>query len=419
MVRSPNGKRLVDELMIVCQMPWNEIVKDFPKAKDANTGALPTSFSSNMLQEKDINSSNDYFNQMTQVGYYYNAYEGIYYVMVGSSATIVEIASDKNKQKPNYPYKLDGENILPLSPHGCFQIPGRENKSGCYDRFGKLARNEARINCMAHRYAQKNIDTDRYIKMDDEEGFETLQNDLVVAQQLKAEGFDPMVRISQDSEVQFGDTRTQPLTGEFERMKNVIRSRITEGGVSIGDVDRPTSETATVASFEERNKNRLTNQVVVSNTGESKFIRRVIIDSIEKHIPKSCKTLVATNAKISADDNLAPLEEGVEVPVQNMTLGQVSKYISEKTVYVQSDFSAYEDTGYKLSKSKAALSVAGNTPYGAKILSEMLLTLGYDVPTQKLSPLPEQGGNTGGLVPESNRPLTNQTLNQNLSKQVV
>lgn len=416
MIRSPNGKRLVDECMIIFQMPWDEVVEEYPKAAEAAPGTLPTSFSHEQLQHQDIDERTDFFGQMTQVGHYYNAAKGIYQIIVGAGATIVFKADDNDKKLPNYPHKLDGDNILPLSPHGAFAIPGEKDRRGCYDRFGKLARNEARVNNMGHRYAQRNIDPDRFIKMNDEDGFETLQDDLIVAQQIKAQGGDPFIRLPQDSEVEFGDTRTQPLTSEFERMKAVIRTKLIEGGVSIGDVDRPASETATVATFEERTKNRLTNQVVMSNTGESKFLRRIILDAIKRWIPKSSETPVATNAKISAEDNIVPLPEGVEAPVSNVTMGQMSEYVDGNTVYVQSDFSAYEDVGFKIAKLRTALGFAGNTPQGAKILSELLGTLGMDVSTQKLSPLPEQGGETGSLVPETNRPLTNQSLNQSLSK---
>ena len=414
-IRTPNGKRIVDECMIIFQMPWNEVVEDYPDAANAAPGVLPTTFSNEQLQHQQIDSQTDFFAQMTQVGHYYHAEKGIYQVIVGENSTIVEKADDNDKSLPNYPFKLDGENILPISPHGAFAIPGEKDKRGCYDRFGKLARNEARVNNMGHRYAQRNIATDRIIKMDDEDGFETLQDDLAIAQQIKAEGGDPIVRVPQDAEIVFDDTRTQPLTTEFERIRKVIRQKLTEGGVSIGDVDRPASETATVATFDERNKNRLTSQIVISNTGEAKFVRRVILDAVEKWIPKSSVTPVATNAKISAEDNLVPLPEGVEAPVKNVTLGQMSQYVEENTIYVQSDFSAYEDIGFKLAKLRTALGFAGNTPQGAKILSDLLGTLGMDVSTQKLAPLPPQGGETGGIVPETNRPITNQTQNQALA----
>jgi len=418
-LRDYNGNPEANEVMLVFEDSYDEVLEMFPPGKgkgsltgsEFGNGRLPFS-----LDDREIQSEGDdefEKNNMVERAYYYNLAKGIFKIVVGKEATIVEEYDDNDPKLPDYPFKIDGMKYAPVEVLRCFPVIGKFYSKGIYHRFGKIAKQDATRRNMAHRYADQNINPDRFAKMKVER-YATFMNDVDAARQLTAQGEDAYVQLNQDEDVQMGDLRTAPLTQEFERMKMDDIDLVRQGGIGITDINYPSSERATVVVAEERNKNRLANHVVKINAGASIFIRRIIVDFMQKNISKKNEVPVATNTKARMKQmtedivrRIAEMEkagepketikkfvqdnapEGEEAEIPNVTVGMVSEYLKKNHIYFMEDFSAWENVGYKLSKINAGLNYAAGTPKQIELQKEGLAALGFDALSQELMPTPE------------------------------
>jgi hypothetical protein len=251
-----------------------------------------------------------------------------------------------------------------------------------------------------------------------------------MARQLTSEGVDTYIQLDQDDAVEIGDFRSAPLSQEFERMKADDLQLLQQGGIAIQDVGYPASQTATTTAALERNKTRLANHIVKVNASEAKFLRRIILDYIKRHISKKNDVPVATNTKVKLLERTPEIEAEVQKMVQEgrseqeirqfvmenaregmqeaemptVTMGMVKEYLKDNKVYIQEDYSAWENYAYKLALQQTALGFAQGTPKQAQIQKEILATLGFDALSQDLAP---QQGMAGPNVQQNLTPNPN------------
>lgn len=383
-IRMPNGDYDATEGLIIAEFPKGEVDAMYPKAKEASSGRLPL-ISDDELQ--DENESLKLKDKVTQVGHYYNVEKGIYYIIVGASATVVEAYSDEDKRLPKYQWKLDGMNYIPASLLVCFPQLGQLYAKGLYHRFAKIARNDARRRIMAHKYVERNIYPDKFIVMDDE-NFATFEQQLWEVNRIRAQGEDAYVRINPGEEIKTGDLRGVPLSNEFERMKADDLDQVSQGGIAIRDVDRPVSESATATAAEEIAKTRLGAYITKINASESVFLTRIILDFIKRYIASDNETPVATEAKAPAlmDTGNGMMEvPGEEVRMNKITLGAVADFLRKNPVFIKEDLSQYEGIGLELARLQAAMQLAMGTPHGARLQQKALGLLGQDTTIQNLA----------------------------------
>jgi hypothetical protein len=417
-IRDYNGEALAREAMVVFEDPYYEIKAMYPDKKNSkirsltgkkfNYGKLPLTTVTSYLQQVDT-KDNDTEQYLTQRGYYYNIDKGIFRVIVGSNATIVEQYDNNDPNLPDYPFKLDGVNYLPFELLKFYPVMGKLYGKGLYHKFAKIARNDVRRRNMAHQYAEGNVNPDKFVQMSDDR-YENFLNQLSLSRQVKAEGDDSYIQLSQGEEIKQGDLRTAQLSNEFERMLNDDLQQIRQGGILLQDVDYPASQTATTTLALEKNKNRLINHVIRINAGSAAFLRRVIVQFVQDYISKTNKAPVATNATVKlleAPENVqnqavqmmqqGTTEEEVkkymyeqgeegnkEGKIEYVTAGEVAEYIKKKGIYVQADYSAWNDTTYQLRLLQTALEFGVGTPAGANIQKQILSLLGQDVYAQDL-----------------------------------
>lgn len=436
-IRDYQGNPVSGEAFYFVELPFSEVEAMFPikenkrrSSDDALTGReytwgqLPFVDNNGNLQKKD-DSNKWEADKLTQVGYYYDINNGIFATFVGRGATLVEYYDDGDSSWPDYPYLLDkdkkgsnGFKYIPISHLRLFPMLDKLYAKGVFHKFAKIARNDAYRRNLAQRYVNGNVNPTRFVYMKGER-YATFSNQVDQARRLMDAGQDSYVPLDKNAgeEVAMADMRTAPLSQEFERMKADDKELISQGGISIGDVDYSTSERATVVAFEERNKNRLTNHVVKINAGESNFIHRVIVEFIKDYITNKNETLVATNLRVRAKDikpekkieyaqmkesgaspeEISAFEEqntidtNEEIDLPPITAGEVADYIRKNPVFIKEDFSAWENNDYEISKLQFALGLAANTPKAQDIINSMLNKSGIDTKLQDLQPTQQPG----------------------------
>ena len=398
MIRMPNGDNDANEGLLVFEFPKNELNSKYPRgrkgrevqgsAEDATEGKL--SFIDTGVDPSEEQFDTDEENQMTQEGHFYNLDKGIYLIYVGGNDELVEKYDDNDPKLPDYPHKLDGKNILPVELLGTFKVPNQLYPKGLFHKFGKIARNDARRRNSAHRYMDSQVDPDRFIEMEDED-FGTFQGKLEEAQMARQQGLNSWVQVNQGEKPIFSDNRTAPLDGAFERMKSDTLDLVSQGGVAIQDVDRPTSESATATAAEELAKTRLASQIIKSNAQASVTMTRVIIEAI-KLIPFDNQDIVPTDATVEAET----AEGKTEGPITTVTFGRVSKLLNEKEAFIEEDLSQYDSLNLEFRNAQLAMQIGAGTLNQASAQQKLLGLLGQKVTKQDLQPIPQE------LTPPSN-----------------
>lgn len=368
-IRDYNGDNIAEECLFVFKDDTDK-VRDMFQDKDFTPGDLPFTTDYD-VQDTELSELAD--EDQTERGYYYNATKGQFYIMVGPEKTVVEKYDDNDPSLPNYPFKLDGKNYLPCEHLRAFPTLGDFYAKGLYHKFAKIARNDANRRNLAHLYATDNVHPDRFIRMSDDR-YSNFINDLSINRELIEAGERSYVQIGQDENIEIGDFRSAPLSNEFERMKQDDMSLVNQGGIAITDVDRPASESATQTAAEEVAKTRLADHIVKINAGSSMFIRKIIVDFIKKHIKSGNKGIVATNAKVSEESN----EILVEKEVGTIKCSQVAQYFRDNDVFIQEDFSAWDNIGMKLKRIRAGLMLGQGLPLQAKLQRQALASLGFE-----------------------------------------
>jgi len=396
-LRDYNGNQVADKCLFIFEDPTDKVLAMFPDfADEIEPGKLPFTTSDNDIQDTDLQETTS--KKETERGYFYDIDNGIFYIVVGRDRTIVEKYDDNDPKLPNYPFKLNGKNYLPCEHLRAFPTIGDFYSKGLYHKFAKVVMNDARRRNLAHLYAEQNVHPDRFIRMADDR-YSQFLNDLSLNRELINQGENSYVQIGDTESIEMGDLRTAPLTGEFERMKNDDIQSITQGGIAIGDVDRPASQTATATQAEEISKTRLADHIVKINAGSSMFLRKIIVDFISRKIKTTNEAPVATNTKVTAEGaDIIVTEE-----VGTITAGQVADFIRENEVFIQEDHSAWDNIGMKLRRIRAGLQFAPGTPTQAKLQNQALESLGFASfapATQQLNQQPNAGPQQNLNVPE-------------------
>lgn len=406
-MRTASGDNDVSICMLVFEFPEDEIKDLFP-GLEFKPGRMPFINDDDQLQQEELADEDE--EGMTEVAYFYDINLGIKAVLVGQEADIPDDQLWGIEKKGKYPHILDSQNVVPVAVLKMFRVLGRFHGKGLYHKFGKIARNSSRRRSSAHRYMDRNIDPDRFIIMNSED-FSEFQMKVDEAQLARQTGLEPYVQIDPSQGVpQTVDNRTQPLTGEFERAEIDNLNLIKQGGVSIQDIDRPASETATATAAEEVAKTRLAALMARNNATEQVFIRKMIVEAI-KLIPKNNETPVSTNVRIKFTDTVG-IEK--EAPVDTITYGQISNFLNGRDangikikgkkppkVYIEEDISQFESIGLELALLDASFSLSQGTPAGSKIQQKMLGLLGQETLQQDLTPQNVQETPQQQLSPES------------------
>jgi hypothetical protein len=427
-LRDYNGEPEVNECGIMIERTYEQMLEKYPVGKretDAFTGAefdwgdVPIFESNDNVQNKRDDQTEEYENRITQELHYYNLERGIYEVRVGREATIVERYDDNDSTVPDYPYVLKdrdkkGQNYIPVELLKFSPVIGELYAKGCYHLYAKLARMDSMTKNLAYSWIERNIYPDKFVKMKSGR-FTRFQTEVDLARQSISEGRDSYIQLDLNEEVQVGDLRQNGLTQEFERINESISRVVSNSGVALEDVDRPVSESATATAAEERAKGRLTDHVVKINASASKFLVRVILQFVKDYITKNNKTPIATNVKVKKKEASpeimkqvdamrqggAPEEEldsflnqnseetQEETTLEGITMGDWVEFMKDKTIYVQEDFSAWNDVDYKMRLMQKALPFAAGTQAQARITQNILSSLGVDVLAQELSPQQE------------------------------
>lgn len=412
MIRTPNGDSDANEALIVFEFPKNEVNEMFPKAEEAMQGKLSFMDENDELQEEETDTDDE--NDMTQVGHYYNIEKGVYYIIVGASDTIVESFSDEESSMKNYPFKMEGKNYIPIEMFRTFPVPSKLYPRGFYHKFGKIARNDVRRRNAAHRYVERNIDPDKFIEMPDSR-FATFAMKVEEARLARAQGSDFYIPVNPGEKPVFSDARTQPLSAEFERMKDDNLNLVKQGGVAIQDVDRPVSETATATASEEFAKTRLPSQITRINAGASLFLTKIIAEFL-KLVPDDSDAPVDTEVRVKFGEKETAIGETIdlETRVKNITYGDVSAVLNENKLFIEEDLSQYDGIGLEFTTLNSALPLVAGTPQGSKIIQKMLGLLGQDVNrqdiTQSSPPSNETQPQGGAQLPSPQNSLAIPTL---------
>jgi hypothetical protein len=395
-MRTVSGDHDVSRALLVSELPKDEIKSLFPDL-DFKPGKLPFSTDESIVQKNSIAREDE--EDQTEIGHFFDINKGIYCVMVGQTAAIPEgqLFSDIDASRDNYPYQLRGKNVIPAEILRFFRTPGRFHGKGLYHKFGKLARNSARRRSSAHRYIDRNIDPDRFIVMNPED-FGQFQAKVDEAQLARQMGLEPYIQIDPSQGVpQTTDFRSAPLTQEFERGEQDTQSLVMQAGVALRDVDRPATETATAVAAEEIAKTRLSALMARNNSTSVNFLRRAIVEAM-KLIPEDCEIPVSTGIKVEIT---TPTGQVREVPVKNITYGDVSKFLNEegREVYIEEDISAFESIGLELALLNTALGISQGTPMAQRIQQKILGLLGQETMIQDVTP--PQNVQPKPLPPES------------------
>jgi len=372
-IRDGNGFPICQQALVVQEYPFEEVKKMFAKSKNIDKiekGNL--SFIETQEIEPD-RYADKVDNDITQVGYFYDPIEKEYVIIAGSTDEIMEKYYDDD-----YSFVLDDVPYIPVSKFNCFPRFDKMYAKGLYHKYAKIANNDKRRRALAHQFAENNVSPDKFVRIADEE-YSTFQNQVEIVREIKRNGGDAYIQLGSNSDVQFGDLRTAPLSQEFERMKQDDLQQVTQSGVAIGDISIPASQKATNTIAIEKNKTRLADSIVRANATESIFLRRVILDYIKRYM-KGNKAIIPTNSKLT-------IVEGKDVfqyTPDDITMGDVAEYISQKKVSVRSNYSAFDDIGFKLGRINDALPFAQGTPYAQALGQEALEALGYDVTPQDI-----------------------------------
>jgi len=397
-LRLPNGDSDADEALIVFDFPAKEVKAMFPQLK-FEKGRLSFMSNDSTLQSEELATEDDA--DMTQIGYYYSINDGVKFCLVGAKDTIAQQFDDTKKEE--YPHKLDDHNYLPVELLRCFPVLGNLYAKSLYHKFGKIARNDARRRTSAHRYVDRNIDPDRFIEMADE-NYATFAAKVEEAQIARQQGYESYIQVNPGEKPVFSDSRTQPLTNEFERMKQDIIEQVTQGGVAIRDVDRSPSESATAVAAEEISKTRLPNGIIRSNAAASVFITRVVIEYM-KLIPVTCETIVPTNAKVKeiAETPEGDQPTGNEKSIKTVTFGAIAEFLQDHEVFVEEDISRYEGIGLEFAKAQAAMAITGDAKAQGSLRQKALGMLGFEFMSQDMQPNEQPNAQipNGGVNPNT------------------
>lgn len=413
MLRAANGFSGATEGLLLFERTYDQEIEIYgEKVRKADMGRIPVLHNFDDVQRVDFDEDEKRI-QLTEDALYFNIMKGIYYIFVGATATIVKAFDDNDPKLPNYPFKINGKNEMPIILRRTFPITDSLYAKGFYDFYGKIARNSAWRKSRARQAVDRNINPPTFIKMDSK-SFAEFQNQVDIQSGARMIGEDSYVNIGLEDEVVVGDYRTPPLTNEFERLKQDDLEDVTQSGIAIQDINQPISKKATAVSFEEKNKDRLPAIITMLNAQEDKFTNEVIIDFIRKYVSKNNKTPVSTSLKIKLDTTPADMEQAQEIAATqgiplDQAIGQTTKEIDgdglvtfgdvaemlktkHKHVTVEEDFSAWGDIGFKFSKLEKKLEVSAGTPMQAEVQQEMLALLGSNVLSQNLQQAaPAQG----------------------------
>jgi hypothetical protein len=372
-IRDQNGFPLCKEALVIQEYPLDEVKKMFQKSKKidkvkkGNLSFIETQEIETQRYADKVDSD------ITQVGHFYDPIDKSYCIIAGSTDEILEKYYDDE-----YSFSLDNIPYMPISKFSCFQRYDKMYAKGLYHKYAKIANNDKRRRILAHQFAENNVSPDKFVRIADEE-YSTFQNQVEMVREIKRNGGDAFIQLGTNSDVQFGDLRTAPLSQEFERMKQDDLQQVTQSGVAINDISIPASQKATNTIAIEKNKTRLADSIVRANASEAIFLRKVIIDYITRYL-KGSKAILPSNSKLTIVEG----QEIFQYTPDNITMGDVAEYISKNKVFIRSNYSAFDDVGFKLGRINDALPFAQGTPYAQALGQEALETLGYDVTAQDM-----------------------------------
>lgn len=430
-IRDYDGTPDSDECIIILERTYNQMLEKYPVGKEKRKegqytgfefdwGNIPLSIDQDDDKIQKSIQEEEEKDKITDEMHFYSLKRGIYQVRVGRSATLVEQYDDNDQDLPDFPYKLKdidpkGENYLPVELLKLFPVIGEIYGKGCYHLYKRIVENDTIFRNIVLQAIEPNLNPDKFIQISSKR-YKTFQRHVEMSRELRAvEGQDTYIPLSENEKIITGDFRTQQVTSDFERITQDNTNILKQTGISIEDIDRPASESATQTAAEERAKSRTPKEISIVNAGASAFLTRVILQFCKDKLKKTNKAPISTNVRVKIkefDENVAAQAEQMRSEGQNeekirafilentrdskeekelegITMGNWKEAIENKDIYVEEDDSGWDNKSLLISTLREALAISAGTPTQIIIVQQILAAMGIEVSAQDLIPAPE------------------------------
>jgi hypothetical protein len=320
----------VSECVVVYSMSPEEAKerygKIYPKIKDAK-GEIKRYTSMQKEQERTYEQDYKMDEDKVEIAFYYNIRKKEYMVFAGNENTVLD-----TQKGDKYPFVMNKKAYIPVS-HLLFN-PVSEGfwNVGIGQQLYDLAIVTRRLMNMAIGHLDENTYPITLVNMPKGEAASFFQK-LQLAGEMREAGKKGIVALEYDpsnpgsERVQAESLLTQNLIGEWQIVFDRLDREIKRLGINLDDTGFAPNTTATQIVAEEENADAYVRQVMEYNASECQFLIELVMDFIKKFISKSDKTPLNLTTTIK--------EDGVEVPLDGITMGAVADELKKFNYFVK------------------------------------------------------------------------------------
>lgn len=329
-MRAESSGKSVSKMVVVFSYSWSEAIKLYPKLKKVGgAGRIPRDLTFNketsrsQQQTTDIDVKND----LVEIAHFYDIANKNYTVFAGPSCSVL-----KEQKGDKYPFVKEGKPYIPVVHMICQPSSEGFYNHGIGDMIFDLAVLSQRLLNMEIAHVNDNTYPIEIVNLPKDKSAKFF-NDLMSAEEMRAAGKKGYVTNEYDttnpgsSQISSQTLLTNNLTSEWQLIFEQLTREISRLGINLDEADRGADVTATQVLSEEEAANSFVKQVMEYNASETQFSIELTIDFVKQFVSKKNKTKLNLTTKIEI--------EGVEIPLDEATLGNLSSELKEANYFVK------------------------------------------------------------------------------------
>tara|TARA_R100000656_G_scaffold84328_1_gene61572 strand:- start:6496 stop:8268 length:1773 start_codon:yes stop_codon:yes gene_type:complete len=329
-MRAESSGRSVSKMVVVFSYSWAEAVKFYPKLKKiGGAGRIPRdlTFDKETARSQQQTTQIKEKTDLVEIAHFYDIANKNYTVFAGPSCTVLE-----KKSGDKYPFVKGKKPYIPVIHMICQPASEGFYNHGIGDMIYDLAVLSQRLLNMEINHVNDNTYPIELVNLPKDKSAKFF-NDLMAAHEMRAAGKKGFVPVEYDanspgsSQISSQTLLTNNLTNEWQLIFEQLTREISRLGINLDEADRGANVTATQILSEEEAANSFVKQVMEYNASETKFSIELTMDMIEEFIGKKNKTKLNLTTLIDVD--------GVELPLDEATLGNLSSELKEGDYFVK------------------------------------------------------------------------------------
>lgn len=349
-MRTSTGERSLRQGVLLFKYSWEqavELFKDDNFEKKATVGDLPNvdTYRSGAYTDEQQTEMDE---REVEVGLCFDLDKEIFLMMAGSTAAVIRFKEGRDNKDPDndYPYFIgegkDREAYFPaVHLRGILKTKGFPNY--CFGQiFYKSALAERRNKNQGLLDMEFNINSKKVLSVGNITASEWNKHSQI-ADEFIARGRQGVIPVSLDQgqQVSVTSTRSEPLTGEFERTTDVIAKDILRW-FNIDSNITDTRKTLGALEMEEESQDLILNQIAKNNVEEVQFALELLLNFLKNEaeaavtgengelVKAGNTTTLRTRKRLTTGEDVPQIEDG-----QAVTVGELAEMIQTHDIKVK------------------------------------------------------------------------------------